>query len=136
MLLNANCRPHRANLLDGLLFVKIIISMEFPICSVTSSLYEPNRVYLGHSRRMIFWKLTTSTKSSSWGVWWDHSSSLTPCLKGDQRSCPSGETIPRIWFFKGNAFFIRFLSYTQIIFFFFSLVPKCSIHWIFSAKHA
>ncbi|GFU29211.1 mariner Mos1 transposase [Trichonephila clavipes] len=64
ILMDDNCRSHRANLVEDFLFEEGIVRMEWPACSPR---YESNRTRLGRSRKMSCWPPTTPTNSPRTG---------------------------------------------------------------------
>ncbi|GFV79771.1 transposable element Tcb2 transposase [Trichonephila clavipes] len=100
ILMDDNCRPHRANLVKAFLFEEGIVRMEWPACSPDMDPIElvwdalVRRVArrqppkLSKNWKELFWKSGTEYPNSRLIA------SLTPCLKGDQRCWPFVETIP------------------------------------------
>ncbi|GFU60106.1 transposable element Tcb2 transposase [Trichonephila clavipes] len=101
ILMDDNCMPHRANLVEDFLFEEGILRMEWAACSPDINPIEHvwdalgRRVAGRHPPRKfsknwkeLFWKSGTKYPNS-WLI-----ASLTPCLKGAQRCWPSVETIP------------------------------------------
>ncbi|GFY04425.1 transposable element Tcb2 transposase [Trichonephila clavipes] len=100
ILMDENCRPHRANLVEDFLFEEGIVRMEWPACFPDMDPIEhvwdaPGRRVAGRQPpklsknwKELFWK--SGTESPNSGL----IATLTPCLKGAQRCWPSVETIP------------------------------------------
>ncbi|GFW81815.1 transposable element Tcb2 transposase [Trichonephila clavipes] len=101
ILMDDNCRPHRAKQVEDFLFEEGIVRMEWPACSPDMNPIEHvwdalGRRVAGHqippqlskNWKELFWKSGTEYPNS-WII-----ASLTPCLKGAQICWPSVETIP------------------------------------------
>ncbi|GFX83629.1 transposable element Tcb2 transposase [Trichonephila clavipes] len=102
ILMDDNCRPHRANLVEGLIFEEGIVLMEWPAYSsdmnpiehVWDALGRDELLAANHPHKLsknwkeLFWKSGTEYPNSLLIA------SLTPCLKGAQHCWPSVETIP------------------------------------------
>ncbi|GFT63968.1 transposable element Tcb2 transposase [Trichonephila clavipes] len=58
-LMDDNCRPHHANLVEDFLFEEGIVRIEWPACFP----HESNRARLGRSRKTSCWPPTTPTNS-------------------------------------------------------------------------
>ncbi|GFX65399.1 transposable element Tcb1 transposase [Trichonephila clavipes] len=86
ILMDDNCRPHRANLVEDFLFEEVIVEMEWLACSPDMNPVE--HVWDALGRRVADRQQPPQTLQEL------ERASLNPCLKGAQRCWPSAETIP------------------------------------------
>ncbi|GFY00659.1 transposable element Tcb2 transposase [Trichonephila clavipes] len=101
IVMDDNCRPHRANLVEDFLFEEGIVQMEWSACSPDMNPIE--HVWDALGRRVSGRQPPPKTLQELERALleeWDRipqlviNTSLTPCLKGAQRCWPSVETIP------------------------------------------